>query len=81
MLDIFSGSNTTGQVAQEEGRRWISCELVPEFARLSAVRFMDAWPEEDIRAALEALDAGKAVPIESWRATDTVKHAELVASA
>ena len=48
VLDIFSGSNTTGWVAESEGRRWLSMELDESFARLSAVRFMEGWPEDDV---------------------------------
>lgn len=81
VLDIFSGSNTTGRVAQDEGRRWISCELVPEYARLSAVRFMDGWREEDIRAAWGALEAGESVSIESWAPKPMAKQRAEVATA
>lgn len=38
VLDPFMGSGTTGQVAQNLGRRWIGCELNPEYARLQAER-------------------------------------------
>ncbi len=59
VLDIFSGSNTTGQVAEELGRRWISMELSREYAALSAVRFMDGWSDEEVRATVARLDAGE----------------------
>jgi site-specific DNA-methyltransferase (cytosine-N4-specific) len=63
VLDIFSGSNTTGRVAEDEARRWISGELVGEYARLSAVRFMDGWSEDDIRTAWKAIEAGESISI------------------
>jgi site-specific DNA-methyltransferase (cytosine-N4-specific) len=59
VLDIFAGSNTTGWVAETEGRRWISCELDPAYARLSAVRFMDGWTTEDVRKSWTALTSGE----------------------
>lgn len=41
VVDIFGGSNTTGQVAEAEGRRWISCELSKEYVAAGAFRFVD----------------------------------------
>lgn len=38
VLDPFFGSGTTGQVAQELGRRWIGIELNPEYERLQRKR-------------------------------------------
>ena len=64
VLDIFSGSNTTGQVAQELGRRWISMELDREYAALSAVRFMDRWNDDEVRRTIARLDAGEVVELD-----------------
>ena len=41
VLDIFSGSNTTGAVAQREGRRWLAFEADREYAALSLLRFLE----------------------------------------
>ena len=38
VLDPFFGSGTTGQVALEEGRRAIGCELNPEYVKLATKR-------------------------------------------
>lgn len=40
VVDIFGGSSTTGQVAEAEGRSWITCELVEEYVAAGAFRFM-----------------------------------------
>ena len=40
VVDIFAGSNTTGQVAEAEARRWLSFELSPEYVAASAFRFL-----------------------------------------
>ena len=64
VLDIFSGSNTTGQVAEELGRRWISMELDREYAALSAVRFMNGWSNDEVRASVARLDAGETIEID-----------------
>lgn len=39
VVDIFAGSNTTGMVAEAEGRRWISFELNREYVASSIFRF------------------------------------------
>jgi site-specific DNA-methyltransferase (cytosine-N4-specific) len=64
VLDIFSGSNTTGQVAEELGRRWISMELDREYAALSAVRFMEGWTDDEVRGTIARLDAGEVVDLQ-----------------
>lgn len=38
VLDPFMGSGTTAQVAQALGRRWIGCELNPEYEPLQQER-------------------------------------------
>jgi len=43
VVDIFAGSNTTGQVAESLGRRWLALELLNEYVAASAFRF--AAPE------------------------------------
>lgn len=48
VLDPFAGSNTTGEVAESLGRKWLSCELDSEgayagtYVRSSAFRFAKA---------------------------------------
>lgn len=41
VLDPFAGSNTTGYWAERLGRRWISIDVKPDYARQSKVRFED----------------------------------------
>ena len=51
VLDPFAGSNTTGRVAEDLGRRWISIEIEPAYLRASAVRFgFDPMQLEAVRA-------------------------------
>lgn len=47
VLDIFSGSNTTGAVAQREGRRWLAFEADREYAALSLLRFLEGTVSAD----------------------------------
>lgn len=41
VIDIFAGSNTTGQVAEVEGRKWISIDENIDYVAASAFRFID----------------------------------------
>jgi DNA modification methylase len=41
VLDIFAGSNTTGQVAETSKRRWLAFELSCEYVGASAFRFLN----------------------------------------
>ncbi len=65
VLDIFSGSNTTGRVAEELGRRWVSVESNQEYAVLSSVRFMETWDDRSIRTAVHDLEKGRVVDLEA----------------
>lgn len=42
VLDIFAGSNTTGSVAEIEGRRWLAFDKSLEYLAASAFRFVDS---------------------------------------
>jgi site-specific DNA-methyltransferase (cytosine-N4-specific) len=59
VLDIFSGSNTTGCVAERSGREWISIEMDRQFAVASALRFMERWDDERIKRCMERLRNGE----------------------
>lgn len=65
VVDIFSGSNTTGYVAEKYGRRWISMEKRMDYAALSAVRFMDGVPIDRIGAIVDRLEAGETMDLSS----------------
>lgn len=49
VLDPFFGSGTTGQVAQQLGRRWIGCDLNPDYKPLQDKRLRQLGME--LRAA------------------------------
>ncbi len=65
VLDIFSGSNTTGHAAEELERKWLSIEMDRAYAGLSSVRFMNDWSEENIRSALRQIEDGLAPSLKS----------------
>ena len=59
VVDIFGGSNTTGYVCEQEGRRWLAFEQMQEYLAASVFRFMQNEPIEDIKAAFNELMEGK----------------------
>lgn len=40
VLDFFAGSNTSGEVAEQLKRKWLSFDLVPEYVAASSFRFI-----------------------------------------
>jgi site-specific DNA-methyltransferase (cytosine-N4-specific) len=63
VVDIFSGSNTTGRVAEELGRRWLSMEERRDYAALSAVRFLDGEDPQRVRELVESMEGGMAIDL------------------
>lgn len=67
VLDIFAGSNTTGQVAEVEGRRWLAFELSREYLAASAFRFLDnASPHEEMIDVHRRILAGESINLDSY---------------
>ncbi len=50
VLDIFAGSNTTGNAAEKLGRRWLAFEKDRPCLAASALRFADKLPPEELAA-------------------------------
>ncbi|HWB25899.1 MAG TPA: site-specific DNA-methyltransferase [Chitinophagaceae bacterium] len=65
VLDIFAGSNTTGWVAQQLNRKWLSFELDHQYLSASILRFLDKEPFEDIRPKYEMLQFDKNAEIDA----------------
>jgi site-specific DNA-methyltransferase (cytosine-N4-specific) len=64
VLDIFAGSNTTGKVAEQLGRRWIAMEIDAGYVAGSALRFMEYLPEREVAACFARLSASsRSVPV------------------
>ena len=55
VLDIFAGSNTTGEAAEENQRRWIALEIERKYVAGSALRFIDTTSEEEIKIFYDRL--------------------------
>ncbi len=52
VVDIFGGSNTTGRVCEDLGRKWIAIEERRDYAALSLVRFADDELTDEALSAL-----------------------------
>jgi len=61
ILDPFSGSSTTGVAALKLNRRFVGCELEPDFLALSVKRLEKAIAEKDSLLVLEEADASQKV--------------------
>jgi site-specific DNA-methyltransferase (cytosine-N4-specific) len=67
VLDIFAGSNTTGQVAQTERRRWLAFELSREYVGASAFRFLDKGnTHAEMREIFNRIEAGETVALSDY---------------
>lgn len=64
VVDIFAGSNTTGEAAEVLGRRWISIECNHDYVISSAFRFMEDWPEEQIDEFIRRAESNPTNPLE-----------------
>jgi DNA modification methylase len=63
VVDLFSGSNTTGYVAEELGRQWMAFELDREYAALSILRFLSGRPVTDAGNLYERIVRGDTVDL------------------
>lgn len=68
VLDIFAGSNTTGQAAEATERQWLAFELSREYVGASAFRFLGKQnTHADMREIFDRIEAGKTVDIDDYR--------------
>ncbi|MFD9096417.1 DNA-methyltransferase [Streptomyces collinus] len=61
VVDFFSGSNSTGRVAESHNRKWLSFEQERGYCALSVVRFLEGHPIGSIKQHVEAIEAGDKV--------------------
>lgn len=67
VLDIFAGSNTTGQVAQALGRRWLAFESCREYVASSAFRFLAKDnTHAEMREIFDQIKKGATVNIDEY---------------
>ncbi|MDQ3690967.1 MAG: site-specific DNA-methyltransferase [Chloroflexota bacterium] len=70
VLDIFSGSNTTGAVAEQERRSWLSFELDRSYAQLSALRFMEHMGDDAVATIWRDIQAGTQIHLDPAQGRD-----------
>lgn len=64
VLDIFAGSNTTGAVAEIEGRRWLAFEERADYLAASIFRFLPKdTPADELLAAHDRVAAGESLDL------------------
>lgn len=62
VLDIFAGSNTCGQVAEREGRRWLAFDERLDYLASSSFRFFsETASDEDLKRTYAAIMSGDRV--------------------
>ena len=59
VVDIFSGSNTTGRAAERLGRRWLAIDCNRDYVAASAFRFMEGWDNESVARYLKCIQNGR----------------------
>jgi len=79
VLDIFAGSNTTGEVAESLGRRWLAFEQSAEYVATSAFRFTRGCRDEQLLEMYESVVRGDAIRLPGVEADNTL-FAEAVAA-
>jgi site-specific DNA-methyltransferase (cytosine-N4-specific) len=63
VIDFFSGSNTTGKVAQDLNRQWLAFERDQQYAATSVLRFLEDKSPRIIRRHYESILSGKKVKL------------------
>lgn len=63
IVDIFAGSNTTGEVAEALGRRWLAFEELLDYVAASAFRFAQRSDESGLRDLVTAIQGGENVDL------------------
>lgn len=56
VLDIFSGSNTTGYVAEQLSRKWVSIDSDFDYVKASALRFLEQVELTDVYEVMGLLN-------------------------
>jgi DNA modification methylase len=73
VVDIFGGSNTTGYVAEVEGRRWLTFEADAQYVAASAFRFLPSdASEQQLKEVYEQIVSGRTVDLSALRPAQTV---------
>lgn len=68
VLDIFAGSNTTGQAAEALDRRWLAFEERLDYVAASAFRFLDRdTAVAEMRTLYMQIEQGESIDLSAYR--------------
>jgi site-specific DNA-methyltransferase (cytosine-N4-specific) len=76
VVDIFAGSNTTGQVAESLGRRWLAFDLSREYLASSAFRFLGDATDPEIKVAFDRIMTGHCLKLNAKQHALNLEAAE-----
>ena len=68
VVDIFGGSCTTGEVAEQKGRSWITVDLNLDYVRGGALRFLGDRTTREVVEILRRIEQKEAVTIQPLQA-------------
>ena len=77
VLDIFAGSNTTGEAAEINQRKWIAFEIERKYVAGSALRFVQCETEEEIRNVYGTLMEPKTINYDLFKSEFVRNELEL----
>ncbi|MEP7168944.1 MAG: site-specific DNA-methyltransferase [Bacteroidota bacterium] len=63
VLDIFAGSNTTGEVAERMNRKWLAFELNQQYVASSAFRFLEKGYDKYAKSIFQDIYKGESIVI------------------
>jgi len=67
VVDIFAGSNTTGMVAEAEGRRWLAFEELANYVAASAFRFVPkGLSDAELKTLYDQIDSGNPIDLTKY---------------
>ncbi|MCE3002137.1 MAG: site-specific DNA-methyltransferase [Xanthomonadaceae bacterium] len=79
VVDIFAGSNTTGQVAETEGRAWLAFEERRDYVAASVFRLLDkSLSDEALRGAYESVLSGDGNDLSALYAGTRLRQVALI---
>jgi site-specific DNA-methyltransferase (cytosine-N4-specific) len=79
VVDIFAGSNTTGQVAETEGRAWLAFEERRDYVAASVFRLLDKSLSDDaLRSVYDRVLSGDGTDLNAVYAGTRMRQAALI---
>lgn len=75
VVDIFSGSNTTGYVAESQGRRWMSFEENINYVATSSLRFLSKEISDlEIKEIYKKIISGESIELQPYQDRNFLIH-------